>query len=104
AGTAAVPERPSVIPPDDAGWDDPTDKSKSEPVMIVPMARPSETMAGGARPPNSGDDANTGVDITALSAADAERLLAVGGPSSPTVHGVPALPPPPPIRPSSVPP
>jgi hypothetical protein len=97
-----LPARASVIPPDDASWDDLEEDKPALPA--IPMARPSETLAGGAKPPKSGEDANTGVDISALSPADAERLLAVTGSSSPTVHGVPALPPPPPLRPSSVPP
>jgi hypothetical protein len=115
APSPKVPDaRPSVIPPDESGWDE----TDAEP---IPLARPSETLAGAMRPPRTGEDANTGVDITALSPADAERLLAVTGPANATliqggglatVHGVPALeqpsapalPPPPPLRPSSVPP
>jgi GYF domain 2 len=112
-----VEERPSFLPPDDAGWDE----TVPEPRPGVPMARPSETLAGAMRPPKTGDDANTGVDIMALTPSDAERLLAGSGPATATlihgggvatVHGVapipdpssPALPPPPPLRASSVPP
>ncbi len=104
ASPAGPPVRPSSFPPDDAGWD-----VSSVPSKEVPSAAPSETLAG-ARflPPVAGMDANTGVDIAKLSLDDAERILA-GGPSHPTVHGVPALsqpalPPPPPLRASSMPP
>jgi hypothetical protein len=110
---AGVPARPSSFPPDESGWDVGDRETNSTP-FAVPAARPSETLAGGARPPKSGDEANTGVNISALSPADAERLLAIPV-SHPTVHGVPvlvqatpthspALPPPPPLRPSSIPP
>jgi hypothetical protein len=95
---------PSVVPPADSGWD-----VGSVPPPAIPVPGPSETLAGARPPPLQGIEANTAVDLAKLSPADAERIL-VGGPSHPTVHGVPvmaqpALPPPPPFRQqSSVPP
>jgi len=86
------------------------DPARPEVEPAVPAPAPSETLAGARLPVHVGVglDANTAVDMAKLTPADAERILA-GGPSHPTVIGVPVLaqpvlPPPPPMRQSSTPP
>lgn len=107
------PRTPSVMPPD-SGWDDPSPEPvevQPAPGPAIPAPRPSETVAGALSPFPHGSDANTAVDISKLSAEDADRLLAGRGSGVATVMGVPvlpqppvsqpALPPPPPLRASS---
>jgi hypothetical protein len=87
---ATAPKKPSPRSslPDDAGWE--------------------MGSAGAAAPHHMDLEAKTVVDRVALSPTPDPRSLAPVGPSHPTVHGIPSLaepvlPPPPPLRPSSVP-
>lgn len=105
-GVAPPPTRPSFVPPADDSWDEPVPAKGG-----VPKPRPSETIAGSIQPSHDGSsEANTAVDLAALSPADADRVLEGKGGSKagPTIIGVPAmqqpLPPPPPLRPASIPP
>jgi hypothetical protein len=107
------PEAPKLkmsvpAPPNDESWD----AIEAFPASVeVPPPEPSETLAGSSRPQGDegeASEANTAVDITVLSPADAERVLAI---NERTAHhrteiGVPslepALPPPPPLKPPSL--
>jgi hypothetical protein len=73
----------------------------------VPRPRPSETHVGATSPLHTAEDANTAVNLSSLSSADAGRILAAAEadgrshprPRAPTLLGTSAqLPPPPPLR------
>jgi hypothetical protein len=78
----------------------------------VPRPRPSETMIGATSPLHTAEDANTAVNLSSLSPADAGRILAAAeadGRSLPRrgpmlLAPAAGLPPPPPLRRSSFPP
>jgi len=78
----------------------------------VPAPRPSETLVGSRAPLHTAEDANTGVDISSLSADDADRILAAADAErrtpqkrdSTVATTSSALPPPPPLRRSNFPP
>jgi len=86
-------QRSSV--PDDAAWD----TGKSDPTSGAAAVAPHEGVM----------DAKTVIDLVALNPIDFDDMPPPSGPSHPTMHGTPvlaqpALPPPPPLRASSLPP
>ena len=83
--------------------------SEDLPPAAVPPPRPSETMVGSEGPLHTAEEANTAVDVGALSPKDAERIIAAADAGLPppkrTLLSPPkSLPPPPPLRPSTRPP
>ena len=119
-GTLAPP--PILIPPPPLTEVVPAPDVRPEPASLpeslpevgasaVPRPRPSETVMGSRGPLHTAEEANTGVDITTLSADDADRILAAAeaqGPKGPgavvSSRSPSGLPPPPPLRRSSFPP
>jgi len=106
---------PGNVPPPPLTEVIPAPEVRPEPgaASPIPKPRPSETLVGSQAPLHTAEEANTAVDISSLTPADAERILAgvdaervahaARPPVARTAPGT--LPPPPPLlRPNSSPP